>query len=88
MAKKKEKYSADQEPFNRFCPICGASVRAGAPLHRCDEKLLEQIEIKRKRDEETIEEQGVESEPDPLEDICLLDPEKYYYDDDDGEEEA
>jgi hypothetical protein len=28
---------------NRYCPICGEYIKVGSLLHRCDEKILEEI---------------------------------------------
>jgi hypothetical protein len=34
------------EVENRYCPICGAHVKAFSPFHHCDEKKLNKIEKK------------------------------------------
>jgi len=40
---------------NRYCPICGISIKKGSPLHRCSDKDLEKIDKSRNKKKAKID---------------------------------
>jgi hypothetical protein len=78
-------YNELYEYEHRYCPICGASVKGGSPLHRCLEKDIKKIDRQNKEadKEEKIKDRSYNDKLNEYDEY--YDPEKYY--DKDIEEE-